>query len=1171
MNIRVAMAGLLLAAAAATPLQAADGAWTGTGSQNMIYWDEANWLDGLIADGAGSSAYFTNDLPAKITLTNDVTLGYLQVNAPAAANTVTFEGGALTLSGGTLTIRTDNRRVDFRTVLRGSGGFTKTGNQAFYSYRRSEMSGPVKINGSLIGLDFRQDADSTNALALNHLQPDGLTIEGVGGQVRVGGRPSRTSDQSGVFTLQAGNRRVLRISGVSTGNLSAGQPVNAAEGLLPEGTFLKTILDDNNVELSAAPLADGNETLTFKASSFTSVQEFNTLTTSYSGSLYVGGDATTARIGELSGGYRFTGEGTATAEIRNTRTFGGVITLTNTLTLALTDQRPIPAAPATNAAFHVDASAASTLVTSQSGGNTMVGQWLDKNGTPTVPGGTTVRLAVSQGNRTGLLAPFLVTNALNGLPVVDFGPAGSSRGMIWNDNIGGIRTLFIVVGSQEGGGTLLGNKDNLTCSFERGMDVYASKGDWATRQYTTPLTKDHALFYNLVAPNSNRSWINGQEADHQYAGLSGGYDLVSFTWGQDGTGGSASAFAWRGISTTSYYAERTGGQRLAEVILYQRVLTDQERRDTEAYLSHKWFGKTLPGYGAPKLNTIQINNANTLRQEGANPIEIDALSLPENATLNIPSGTAVSANGAALAGRVALAGGTLRISARQTPAAPAPQPALHLDAATNVTRNGSEVSRWDDCSGGSRYAFSYSGFGPSVAENALNGLPVIDFGTIESKKFLAWDTNIVIRSLFLVMNLRSTYSAPIGTYLPMFGVKSHFTRLGTPFVWNPTGQANVRSGACYLDGLRINPGMYPMTHNSFVLLGQVLEASSIANAFACEAYLYTDPNNRANRTGGMQLAEVIIYDRKLTERESLDTQAYLNWKWFGRTSAGYASPGGTVNIGMASASAAATESLLSVEGDAPVAFTQLLGAGSLLLNAAAPVSVGSLDALTGGLKLTNTTVAFPQSGTLNPLSVFGVSGVSVGDGATVTAASLTGGGTLVKTGAGTLSVGGGSGFSGGLALLGGTLTLGTGVQLNALSLTGTDAAVTGSGTLSAQSISAGASEGDLGTLTVSNLALPPGCAVTVNISGETCDRIDVPGTLNASAGGSFHMTFTGTEDVKGQYTAFTFGDMDAASATAIASWTITGDIPPKYKRTVIVNDGKVMLSLSLSGTLLSVK
>lgn len=1091
-----------------TSLRAGDGAWAGTGSGALTYWDEANWLDGQIANGAGFSAYFTNALNPKIVLTNDVTLGYLQVLWTTPSGALTFEGGALTFEGGSLTIRNDNRSLVFRTVMRGSGGFTKTGNQSFYPYLKSEMTGTVRFNQGTLGLDFRQDADSTNALALNHLQPDGLIFGGYGGQVRIGGRPSVTSDKTGVFTLDTGSRRTVRVSGESAANLSAGQLVTAAAGVLPAGTFLRTIYDNDTIELSAAPLTGGDQSLTFKAATFTTVQEFNLLQTGVSGSLYIGAGAgsgtTTARIGELSGGYGLTGDGTATMEIQNTRDFGGVIALTNSLTLALADQRAVPSVPATNSAFHVDANASGTLTTTQSGGNTLVDRWYDKNGKKTTDN-TNVRWAQSAG-RTGLLPPFVITNALNGLPVVDFGAAGSCRGLIWNDNIVGIRTVFIVVGSQAGGGVLLGNKDSNTCSFDRGMDVYASKGSWDTKVYTTPLTKNHALLWDKTF--NNLAWLNGQPADFQYSGLSGDYDLFSFVWNQDTTGGSASGFAIRGgmVVESQKYPERSGGQRLAEVILYQRALTDQERRDTEAYLYYKWFNKTLAGYGAPKINTLRAQGGNALEQKGTNAVEVDTLNLLASASLTVKAGTQVTVKNAALPGRVILAGGTLKFGSWSTPLAPAPQAALHLDAATNLTLSGSEVTRWDDCDGGSRYAFSYDGFRPSIVPNALNGRPAVDFGAIGSKKFLAWDTNVVIRSLFFVMNLRDNNSAPIGTYQPMMPVKSHFTRQGVQ-IWNPNNLVTVKSGACYLDGLRVNPVMFNMTYNSFVLLGQVMEGSSVANAFACEAYLYTDPENRANRTGGMQLAEVLIYERKLSERESLDTQAYLNWKWFGRTSAGYAAPGAASSVNMITATAAGA---LMVEGNAPVTLNTVSGAGSVQLQSSAPVTFTSVADLAGGLKLTNALSSFTASQTLSSLAVLGASGVAVGDGATLAVNTLTGNGTLTTSGEGTLALHAVSGFSGNLALTGGTL-----------------------------SVSAGSA-------------------------------LDV-GTLSVAGTGAFQLDFNGSEPAAGITTLIAFDSMDGQSQSNLLSgWSLTG-IPSKFKGTVMIRDNAVLANLAARGTLIQLR
>jgi hypothetical protein len=92
---------------------AADGDWTGGGVSPLDYWDASNWRDGQIAHGAGSAAYFTNNLPDKLLLTNDVTLGYMQWIAPAPSGTaVSVEGSSITLDGAPLTIRTITEKLN---------------------------------------------------------------------------------------------------------------------------------------------------------------------------------------------------------------------------------------------------------------------------------------------------------------------------------------------------------------------------------------------------------------------------------------------------------------------------------------------------------------------------------------------------------------------------------------------------------------------------------------------------------------------------------------------------------------------------------------------------------------------------------------------------------------------------------------------------------------------------------------------------------------------------------------------------------------------------------------------------------------------------------------------------------------------------------------------------
>jgi autotransporter-associated beta strand protein len=140
--------------------------------------------------------------------------------------------------------------------------------------------------------------------------------------------------------------------------------------------------------------------------------------------------------------------------------------------------------------------------------------------------------------------------------------------------------------------------------------------------------------------------------------------------------------------------------------------------------------------------------------------------------------------------------------------------------------------------------------------------------------------------------------------------------------------------------------------------------------------------NLANRQGGQQIGEVILFNTALNDAQRLQMEAYLNYKWFG-TGAGVGNllPSGT-----------------------PVV---LSGGGTLDLSGENFQTVGSLTSSDGqGNKL-----------------VLGAAALTVGD---ATSASFDGvisgsGGSLIKVGSGAQTLTGASTYSGPTAINGGTL------------------------------------------------------------------------------------------------------------------------------------------------------
>jgi fibronectin-binding autotransporter adhesin len=154
----------LLLLAVARPSPAADGSWNVDVDGN---WSTAgNWLGNIIADGAGNTAYFTNDISLgarTVTLDSVRTNGNLSfadgdiINSPGAAWVLT--GSTLTLSNGAgtpqITVSPINNAdatndVRVNLVLAGQG-FIKKGTGTL-TLNGANTMGPVRIDEGIIGI-----------------------------------------------------------------------------------------------------------------------------------------------------------------------------------------------------------------------------------------------------------------------------------------------------------------------------------------------------------------------------------------------------------------------------------------------------------------------------------------------------------------------------------------------------------------------------------------------------------------------------------------------------------------------------------------------------------------------------------------------------------------------------------------------------------------------------------------------------------------------------------------------------------------------------------------------------------------------------------------------------------------------------------------------------------
>ena len=311
-----------------------------------------------------------------------------------------------------------------------------------------------------------------------------------------------------------------------------------------------------------------------------------TLAGAVSGTVSVA-EGKTVRFGSVAGPFTKTGAGTvvlgwgdAGAEIHVAE---GVV-----------EAGEVSAPPPRGLSAWLDATAAASLTTNEAG---VVSNWADRRG------GTFAAV-----QHPGHQLPVWTTNALNGLPVLDFGRMaesnveGDDRMMAFSSLRTEIRTVFWVIGSKNGGGFLLGDSqsDGSKRHFHRG-------GNFG-------LTADAPLWggtgQDKGVVRAGETWVNGVAVDGTKTGLSGAYDLVGWRISEtDDAAGSSAGATWLASCYAAGAGENyrlNGGQELGELLIYTNRLTDAERDAATAYLARKWFPQTAAAQTVLAFGTVML-------------------------------------------------------------------------------------------------------------------------------------------------------------------------------------------------------------------------------------------------------------------------------------------------------------------------------------------------------------------------------------------------------------------------------------------------------------------------------------------------------------------------------------------------------------------------------------
>ena len=492
-------------------------------------------LNGGTLRGSNSTLSIEDTSPAKITVTDDVTLGdAADVGKLKLARSGTT--GICDLSGGTHTL-TVNSPVEFALPVT-NGNLIKQGAGNLILSSTAALSGETIVGGGTLEVDGTLNLsailETEGAVTVN----SGAILSGTGtinGTVTVGG--VLAPGVSGTGTLRIANSLTFNADSITT-------------------VFLRRTATPNCSGVAGATSVAYNGTLTV----------INT-----SGTLALGDRFVLFSSGIYSGAFTSV----------NLPTLDPGLTW-DTSSLAVDGSITVKNLPlAACLMLHLDASNSASLVLDA---NNRVSRWNDADGGPNYVAQT-----------TGTLQPTSVVDSTLGRRVVDFGPFVSGTTGQWlqfkdstgtNLNISTIRSVFIVM---KGGNHILGDDNNY--HFHRGSDFVSGTSPLWSNSYASAFIKNGQTYLNGGATP-----INGTTT-----AMPAGYWLASVI-----TTGTVEASRLACDRTL-----RSGGQQIAEVLIYDRALTDPERQATETYLMKKWVAdQTPPVITVPSAMTVEATGSN---------------------------------------------------------------------------------------------------------------------------------------------------------------------------------------------------------------------------------------------------------------------------------------------------------------------------------------------------------------------------------------------------------------------------------------------------------------------------------------------------------------------------------------------------------------------------------
>ena len=473
------------------------------------------------------------------------------------------------------------------------------------------------------------------------------------------------------------------------------------------------------------------------------------------------------------------------------------------------------------------------------------------------------------------------TEMLNGLTVMDL--STDSRRLLSACNgkyswLTDAKFCVMVFGSSAGGGkALLATTDG---AFSRGTS--ASNKDYDDP--TLPITTNGAV----------NVWLNGTKVDPSKTGLSGAWDIVSVDTAKLNVNGLG--FGGTGIS------DAPGRAKYAEVIFFNRVLSDAERVSVERYLAKKWGLQY-----AADLGHVTLFGSGTVELSGTIPLSggfAGSLEMADDAEIvcgtNLPpTETAV----AAISGRVRWMDPEAESTVTFSTQTLRPMEVVKIadrTGAPNAWLLGNNVNATEASTSSDIRApwLSPSARGIGPQRNWLDFSNIYKFASGDEEKggnYLKFSISEVetgsqainIRSAFIISDSsRCGGGTPLldsaaGVKIKNRSSKSAVAKASDP-IWKSGTDATVTGGTTYLNGRPVDG-----TTSGFTGMPELFAFETTADLGISHVGGYQTTQGTFGESYGETLGESIFFNRVLAEAERRQVEAYLMWKWLYRLPAGY--------------------------------------------------------------------------------------------------------------------------------------------------------------------------------------------------------------------------------------------------------------------------------------------